>query len=62
MKNNINKYIFAGIMSIIPLALTFWIIKSLFIFFSIPGKTLISYIFDNRNIQYSFLIYLEYLL
>jgi len=62
MKKNINKNIFAGIMSIIPLALTFWIIKSLFVFFSIPGKNLISYVFNNNNINNSYLIYLEYLL
>jgi len=57
-----NKYIFAGIMSIIPIALTLWIIKSLFLFFSIPGKTIISYIFINQNLNSSFFIYLEYLL
>ena len=62
MKKNMNKYIFAGIMSIIPIALTLWIIKNLFIFFSIPGKTIISYIFSNQNISSNFLNYLEYLL
>ena len=62
MKKNMNKYIFAGIMSIIPIALTLWIIKNLFLFFSIPGKTIISYIFINQNLNSNIFIYLEHLL
>jgi len=62
MKKNIQKYIFTGIMSIIPIATTYWIIKSLFIFFSIPGKSIIVLIFNNNELSHRNLIYLEYLL
>ena len=57
-----HTYILTGLMSIIPIALTYWIIKSLFLYFSIPGKTLISYIFSNRALTHKYIIYLEYFL
>ena len=60
--NKPHTYILTGLMSIIPLALTYWIIKSLFLYFSIPGKTLITYIFNNRDLTHKYLIYLEYFL
>ena len=62
MKNKIQKYILTGIMSIIPIGLTYWIIKTLFIFFSKPGKSIISYIFEVNAITNQWLIYLQYLL
>ena len=62
MKNKIQKYIITGIMSIIPIGLTYWIIKTLFIFFSKPGKTIISYIFKVNDITNQWLVYLQYLL
>ena len=62
MKNKIQKYIITGIMSIIPIGLTYWIIKTLFIFFSKPGKTIISYIFKVNDITNQWIMYLQYLL
>ena len=47
----INKYIITGIMSIIPIALTYWIIQKLFIFFSVPGKSIINLFFSTENIS-----------
>ena len=46
----INKYIFTGIMSIIPITLTYWIIEKLFMFFSVPGKSIINIFFSTRNV------------
>ena len=54
--NNSRKYIFTGIMSIIPIAITYWIIQYLFIFFSIPGKKLISLFYLSENISNPYLI------
>ena len=62
MKKNIQKYIFTGIMSIIPIAATYWIVKNLFLFFSIPGKSIIALIFNNNELSHKSFIYLEYLL
>ena len=62
MKNKIQKYIITGIMSIIPIGLTYWIIKTLFILFSKPGKTIISYIFKVNDITNQWIMYLQYLL
>ena len=61
-----NKYIVTGIMSIIPIAITFWIIENLFIFFSKPGKFLIDQLysiklFDNFNFILKFYDTLAYL-
>ena len=41
-----RKNLFTGIMSIIPLAITYWIIENLFIFFSKPGKYLIDKLYS----------------
>ena len=62
MKQNIQKYIFTGIMSVIPITVTYWIIKNLFIFFSIPGKSIIEIIFNKNEINHKYLIYFEYFL
>ena len=60
----INKYIITGIMSIIPIALTYWIIQKLFIFFSVPGKSIINLFFSTDNISSdsNFLIQIVYIL
>ena len=49
--NNIKRYIFAGILSIIPLYLTYLISNTLFNIFSKPG-TRIFKLFFNYNIKY----------
>ncbi|MDC1050934.1 DUF502 domain-containing protein [Candidatus Marinimicrobia bacterium] len=62
---NYRKYIFTGIMSIIPIAITYWIIENLFVFFSKPGKYLIDslyqfYLFENFIFITRFYNYLAY--
>ena len=51
-------------MSIIPIALTYWIIQKLFIFFSVPGKSIINLFFsiDNVSSDSSLLIQIVYIL
>lgn len=51
-------------MSIIPIALTYWIIQKLFIFFSVPGKSIINLFFSTDNISSdsNFLIQIVYIL
>ena len=44
-----KNYFITGLFSIIPLAITFTIIKWLFDFFSEPGKKMINYIFPNSS-------------
>jgi len=65
--NNIRKYIITGIISIIPLALTYWLIKYLFMFFSEPGKYIVDIIFNYTFINkipfiFNFYIYFSYLI
>ena len=62
MNKNLQKYIFTGIMSIIPITLTYWIMKNLFLFFSKPGKSIIGFVFDKKDLNTINFIYLEYLL
>ena len=65
--NKFKQYIFTGIISIIPLAITGWIIQKLFIFFSVPGKLLLD-TFINKSIfeQFIFIdkfyIYLKHII
>ena len=65
--NNVRKYIITGIISIIPLALTYWLIKYLFIFFSEPGKYLVDIIFNYTFIKslpfiYNLYFYFSYII
>ena len=49
-----QKYIITGIMSIIPITLTYWIIKSLFLFFSGPGGWIVGFILpESLNSVYT---------
>ena len=60
-----KKYFITGILSIIPLYLTYWIIQKVFFLLSIPGKTIVSSILKVLNIsklEESFIIPIEYLL
>ena len=61
MNKNLQKYIITGLMSVIPIALTYWIIKSLFMFFSKPGKGIVGFVFNKQDLNLKNLIYLEYL-
>tara|TARA_Y100000590_G_C15444880_1_gene910362 strand:- start:84 stop:677 length:594 start_codon:yes stop_codon:yes gene_type:complete len=49
MKKN---YFFTGILSIIPLAITYFIIYNIFTLFSAPGKGIIKYLFPNITIPF----------
>jgi len=56
---NFKNYIFTGIISIIPISITFWIIQKLFLFFSVPGKLIVDLII-NENIVQNY-VYLSYI-
>ncbi len=49
MKRN---YFFTGILSIIPLAITYFIISKLFTLFSNPGKKIVTYLFPGITVPY----------
>ncbi len=61
-----KKYIFTGIISIIPVYITYWIIEQIFLLVSIPGKNIISYftvLFNfNNSVNTQFIIFTEYVL
>ncbi len=61
-----KKYILTGIISIIPVYITYWIIEQIFLIVSIPGKNIISYftsLFNFTNtINIQFITLTEYLL
>ena len=50
--NKTKNYLITGIISIIPIYLTYWIIENLFKFFSGPGKSIIDIFF---NVEHQFL-------
>ena len=62
MNKNLQKYIITGLMSAIPIALTYWIIKNLFLFFSKPGQGIITFALESQNIKPEYIVYIEYLL
>ena len=62
MNKNLQKYIITGLMSVIPITLTYWIMKNLFLFFSKPGKGIIGFLFKSQNLSLEYIIYLEYFL
>ena len=60
-----KKYFITGILSIIPLYLTYWIIQKVFFLLSVPGRTIVSSILELLNIsklEEAFIIPIEYLL
>ena len=48
-----KKYFITGILSIIPVYITYWIIQKVFFLVSIPGKTIIINIIKILNIDYT---------
>ncbi len=52
MKLNIKHYLFTGILSILPITATYWIVLKLFHFFSNPGYKLVDFIFSKNVPQY----------
>ncbi len=47
-----RNYFFTGILSIIPIAITYFIISKLFTLFSNPGKQIVMYLFPGISIPY----------
>ena len=45
-------YIFTGLLSILPVAATYWILLKLFQFFSTPGATIVEYLFKDKVPKY----------
>jgi len=45
-------YIITGLLSILPVAATYWILLKLFQFFSTPGATIVEFIFKNKVPKY----------
>ncbi|HIO40023.1 MAG TPA: DUF502 domain-containing protein, partial [Candidatus Marinimicrobia bacterium] len=45
-------YVLTGLLSILPLAATYWIILNLFHFFSRPGAKIVEFIFTDKVPQY----------
>lgn len=45
-------YIFTGLLSILPITATYWIIVNLFQFFSRPGAAIVEFIFTDKVPQY----------
>jgi uncharacterized membrane protein len=53
MSNKSTKhYLITGLLSILPIAITYWIILKLFQFFSNPGAKIVAIIFKNHVPQY----------
>ena len=52
LNKGIKYYIFTGLISILPIALTYWIILKLFQFFSNPGAKIVAVIFKDHIPQY----------
>ena len=51
-KSHIKQYIFTGLLSIVPVYVTYWIVKQLFLVFSTPGANLYYLLFGDNTIQY----------
>ena len=45
-------YIFTGLLSILPIAATYWILLKLFQFFSTPGAAIVEFIFKDKVPKY----------
>lgn len=48
LKRSTKHYLITGLLSILPIALTYWIVLKLFNFFSNPGAQIVSLIFKNQ--------------
>ena len=51
-KKSTKHYLFTGLLSILPIALTYWIVFTLFQFFSNPGSHIVAIIFRDHVPQY----------
>jgi|TARA_B110000467_G_scaffold154755_1_gene166330 uncharacterized membrane protein len=51
-KSHFKQYIFTGLLSILPIYATYWIVKQLFMLFSSPGTKLYYITFGNNTFKY----------
>jgi len=51
-KSHFKQYIITGLLSILPIYATYWIVKQLFLLFSSPGTQLYYWAFSDQEINY----------
>ena len=51
-KSHFKQYIFTGLLSILPIYATYWIVKQLFLLFSSPGAKIYYLIFGANTVGY----------
>ena len=51
-KSHFKQYIFTGLLSILPIYATYWIVKQLFLLFSSPGTKLYYLTFGENTFEY----------
>ena len=51
-KSHFKQYIFTGLLSILPIYATYWIVKQLFLLFSMPGAKIYYLIFGENTFGY----------
>jgi len=51
-KSHFKQYIFTGLLSILPIYATYWIVKRLFLLFSSPGTKLYYLTFGDNTFEY----------
>ena len=51
-KSHFKQYIFTGLLSILPIYATYWIVKQLFLLFSSPGANLFNMTFGDNTFIY----------
>ena len=51
-KSHFKQYIFTGLLSILPIYATYWIVKQLFLLFSSPGTKLYYLTFGDNTFKY----------
>ena len=51
-KSHFKQYIFTGLLSILPIYATYWIVKQLFLLFSSPGTKLYYFTFGDNTFKY----------
>ena len=51
-KSHFKQYIFTGLLSILPIFVTYWIVKQLFLLFSTPGAKIYYLTFGKNTVGY----------
>ena len=51
-KSHFKQYIFTGLLSILPIYATYWIVKKLFLLFSTPGAKIYYLMFGEKTVGY----------